>query len=98
MKVYDEITLEEITEPDLETGRVYDGYRVTGRTEERMEVMEGTVTDERPDGLRRLVPATDITEPCRYYHKYTKEELAAMQGSVTWAELASAYNEGVLSV
>lgn len=99
MKIYDEITLEEITDPDLSAGRLYDGERVTGQTEEHLEVMEGTVTEERPDGLRRLVPAMDITEPCRYYHKYTEEELAALQGKgVTWAELAAAYNEGVLSV
>lgn len=99
MKIYDEITKEEIFSPDLEAGYVYEGERVTGRTEEHLEVMEGTVTEERPNGLRRLVPAMDITEPCQYYHKYTEEELAAQQGKgVTWAELAAAYNEGVLSV
>lgn len=99
MKIYDEITKEEIFSPDLEAGYVYEGERVTGRTEEHLEVMEGTVTEERPNGLRRLVPAMDITEPCQYYHKYTEEKLAAQQGKgVTWAELAAAYNEGVLSV
>lgn len=76
MKIYDEITREEILVPDPALGYVYDGYIVTGRTEERYEVMEGTVTEDRPDGLRRLIPARDITEPCQWYHKYTEEELA----------------------
>lgn len=76
MKIYDEITREEIQDPDLSAGYVYDGVIVTGRTEERYEVMEGTVTEDRPEGLRRLIPAQDITEPCQWCHKYTEEELA----------------------
>lgn len=106
MKIYDEITREEIQDPDLSAGFVYDGVIVTGRTEERYEVMEGTVTEERPEGLRRLVPAQDITEPCQWYHTYTEEELAAMHPpdpkpsdtAATWDELAAAYSEGVASV
>lgn len=99
MKIYDEITREEITDPDLSAGYVYDGYIVTGRTEEHYEVMDGTVTASRPDGLRRRVPAQDITEPCQWYHTYTEEELAAQQNvPPTWDELAAAYNEGVASV
>ena len=70
MKIYDEMTQAEITAPNLEEGCLYDGMRVIGQT---MEVMAGTVTKSRPDGLRRLV---DVTEPCRYYHKYTEAELA----------------------
>lgn len=81
MKIYDEITREEITEPDLSAGYVYDGVIVTGHTEERIEVMEGTVTEDRPEGLRRLIPAQDITEPCQWYHKYTEEELAQQKPS-----------------
>lgn len=79
MKIYDEITKYELTDPDLEAGYLYDGVIVTGRTEERIEIMPGTVTDSRPEGLRRLIPAQDITEPCQWYHTYTKEELEAMQ-------------------
>lgn len=79
MNVYDEITRERIENPDLEAGRLYDGTIVVGHEEERIEVMAGTVTDTRPDGLRRRIPAQDITEPCQYYHKYTEDELAAMQ-------------------
>lgn len=101
MKIYDELTQEEIFSPDLEAGFLYDGVIVTGRAEEHYEIMAGTVTEDRPAGLRRLVPAQDITEPCQWYHTYTEDELAAMQppdkkdGVATWEELASDYNEGV---
>lgn len=99
MKIYDEITREEITEPDLSAGYVYDGVIVTGYTEERIEVMDGTVTASRPEGLRRLIPAQDITEPCQWYHKYTEEELTEQHSTPpTWDELEAAYNEGVASV
>lgn len=70
MKIYDENTLEEIKDPDLNYGYLYDGYYVIGK---KAEVMPGTITDSNPNGLRKYV---DITEPCKYYHKYqdkTKE-------------------------
>ena len=79
MKIYDELTREEIASPDLSAGYLYDGVIVTGRTEEHYEIMAGTVTEDRPEGLRRLVPAQDIAEPCQWYHTYTEEELAALQ-------------------
>lgn len=69
MKIYDERTGAELTTPDLEAGYVYDGVRVVGTEPAHYEVMQGT------DGLRRLVPARDITEPCQYYHAYTQAEL-----------------------
>lgn len=75
MKIYDEITREEISSPDLEAGCLYDGTCVTGQT---LEVMEGTVTEGRPQGLRRLA---DVTEPCQYYHTYTEAEKAALSGA-----------------
>lgn len=73
MKTYDEKTGLEIESPDLEAGYVYPGRRKVG-TEER--VLEGTVTERRPEGLRQLV---DVYEDCQYYHEYTEDELAAMQ-------------------
>lgn len=93
MKIYDEITREEITSPDLSAGYVYDGMIVTGCTEERYEVMEGTVTDDRPEGLRRLVPAQDIIEPCQWYHTYTEEELAQQEQARTTEERLAALEE-----
>lgn len=68
MKIYDEQTGVEITSPDLSAGYVYDGVKVIGVEPERYEVMEGT------NGLRKLVPAKNITEQCMYYHAYTDEE------------------------
>lgn len=93
MKIYDEITREELTAPDMKAGYVYDGVIVTGHTEERIEVMEGTVTDDRPDGLRHLVPAQDITEPCQWYHTYTEEELAGQEEAGTLEERLTALEE-----
>lgn len=38
------------------------------------------------------------SETVQLYNKYTEEELAAKNKTpVTWAELAAAYNEGVLN-
>lgn len=93
MKIYDETTREEILDPDLSAGYVYDGFIVTGHTEERIEVMEGTVTENRPDGLRYLIPAQDITEPCQWYHTYTEEELAQQEQDRTTEERLAALEE-----
>lgn len=90
MKIYDEITKEELKSPDLTVGCLYNGAIVTGRVEERIEVIDGTVTEDRPEGLRHLVPAQDIVEPCQWYHAYTKEELSANnQGASSDSDLAS---------
>lgn len=48
MKTYDEITREEILDPDLELGRLYPGTIVVGQTEPEVVVMPGTVTEDRP--------------------------------------------------
>ena len=69
MKIYDEQTGVEITNPDLSAGYVYDGIKVIGVEPEHYEVMDGT------NGLRKLVPAKNITMPCQYYHTYTQAEL-----------------------
>lgn len=79
MAIYDELTKEPIENPDLEAGYVYDGVIITGYTEGRYEVMQETVTEKRPKGLRTWVPPEPITEPCQWYHKYTEEELAQQQ-------------------
>lgn len=73
MNTYNEKTGELIENPDLEAGYVYPGRRKVG-AEER--VLERTVTERRPEGLRQLV---DVYEDCQYYHEYTEDELAAMQ-------------------
>lgn len=101
MKTYDENTGLEVENPDLEAGYVYPGRRKVG-TEEK--VLEGTVTERRPEGLKQIVT---LWEDCQFYHAYTEDKLAAMQqpeepeqeapadGVDTWDELAAAYTEGV---
>lgn len=76
MKIYDETTKAELTAPDLTKGHLYAGRIVTGHTEDAYEVMEGTVTEDCPDGLRRFIPGHDLYEDCQFYHAYTAEELA----------------------
>lgn len=74
MYIYDELTLEQIFEPDLKKGYLYDGKIKTGTEPEKEVIMEGTITERNPEGLKKIVPAKDIYEDCQYYHEYTKEE------------------------
>ena len=74
MKIYDEITNEELTSPDLSAGYLYTARRVAEHVPESREVMQGTVTEENPQGLSRIIPAHDVYEECQYYHAYTAEE------------------------
>lgn len=96
MNTYNEKTGQLIESPDLSAGYTYPGRRLTGT---ELQVLPGTVTETRPEGLRREVA---VYEDCLYYHEYTDDELAAMQppdpepdNAATWAELAAAYSEGV---
>lgn len=68
MNVYDANTGELMESPDMEAGYLVDGEKITGY---ELQVLEGTVTEERPEGLRQGIP---ITEPCKYYYIYTDEE------------------------
>lgn len=79
MKIYDETTKAELTNPDLTKGVLYDGQVVTGHVGDGYEVMDGTVTDACPAGLERLVPAHDVYEDCQFYHAYSPEELAEQE-------------------
>lgn len=76
MKIYDEITNEELTSPDLSAGYLYPARRVAEHVPESREVMQGTVTEDNPQGLMCTIPAHDVYEDCQYYHAYTAEELA----------------------
>ena len=95
MKTYDEKTWEEIQNPDLSAGRTCPSQRYIG-TERRTHA--GTIELYPPNGLQYDVP---VYENCLLYHKYTDEELDAMQqpdtpdGAPTWEEMAAAYTEGV---
>ena len=89
MNVYNANTGELLESPDLEAGYLVEGEKVTGY---RMEVLDGTVTEERPEGLRHEVP---VTEHCQWYRRNVTESGGQDEDKVTWSELAAAYNEGV---
>lgn len=75
MKTYDEITKKEIQNPDLTKGYLYEGTIITGKTEPKTVIMNGSVTSDRLEGLREHKEPEDIVESCMYYHKYTEEDL-----------------------
>lgn len=79
MKIYDEITKEELTAPDESKGYLYESQIKTGMTEDTYEVMVGTVTEDCPNGLRRLIPGHAVFEACQFYHTYTDEEIKRME-------------------
>lgn len=74
MKIYNEKTKEEIFDPDLSLGYLYEGTIVMGHIEEHKEVMEGTITDKYPMGWRHVIPSRDILEKCMYYRTYTESD------------------------
>lgn len=76
MKIYDEITNEELTSPDLSAGYLYTTRRVIKHVPESREVMEGTITEDNPKGLEHIIVAHDIYENCQFYHAYTDAEIA----------------------
>lgn len=76
MKIYDEITNEELTAPDLSAGYLYTARRVAEHVPESREVMQGTVTKDNPEGLAHIISGYDKYEDCQFYHAYTAEELA----------------------
>ena len=97
MKTYDEVTHELIENPDLENGYIYPGQIQVGMTEERSEVMDGTVEVFPPNGLKRYYPPEPIYEDCYFYHKYKDREKSSSSPSsdTIYDELARAYRDGV---
>ncbi len=75
MKTYMEGTREEVRDPDMTAGRVYEG---TIDIESGLEPMNGTVTASRPKGLRQK---TYKTEACKFYHPYNTSELDVIKNS-----------------
>ena len=67
MAIYDAMTREPIESPDLEKGYLVDGTIITGYT---TEVMPGTVTESRPNGIKHRVL---VTEPCQWYYPNPEE-------------------------
>lgn len=97
MKIYDEITKKELTAPDEKSGHLYGGQIKTGMTEDTYEVMEGTVTEDCPEGLRRLIRGHAIYEACQFYHAYTADELK-MRAEQAAAEQAAKDREAKIAM
>lgn len=87
MKIYDETLTNELESPDLTLGHLEQARRLVAHhnaveRQYHYEVMEGTVTDECPEGLRREVEdvaaaaAWDEYEEVQRYVLYTDAELA----------------------
>lgn len=100
MKIYDETLTTELESPDLTLGRLESARRLVAHhnaveRQYHYEVMEGTVTDECPEGLRREVEdvaaaaAWDEYEDVQRYVIYTDAELAEMAAKAQ-AEKAAA--------
>ena len=60
MKIYDELTNEELTSPDLSAGYLYPARRVVEHVPESREVMQGTVTEDDPKGLEHIISGCGI--------------------------------------
>lgn len=86
MRIYDEITKEELLSPDLDNGYLYNGTKIVGQ---KIEIMDGTITPSNPDGLRHLV---DIIEECQFYHQYSEEEKENIYNNKI-AELSTTCND-----
>lgn len=98
MKIYDEITKEELTAPDESKGYLYESQIKTGMTEDTYEVMEGTVTEDCPKGLRRLIPGHAVFEACKFYHTYTDEEIKRMEEQAAAEQAAKDREERIARI
>lgn len=89
MKIYDEITLEELDSPDMNKGYIYPSKRLVAShpAQEKvfhMEVMPGTEDMNDGKGLCTIVvdqeasEAWDEYEECFLYHEYSEQEIADM--------------------
>lgn len=79
MKIYDELTNEELTSPDLTAGYLYTARRVSGHVPDTEEILEKTITEDNPAGLKHIISGYDVYEDCQLYHRYTVAELAERQ-------------------
>lgn len=86
MKIYDAALETELQNPDLTRGRLETAQRVTVHHDAvpasvRLEVMDDTITDDCPEGLRQEITtpaqaAYDEYEEVQRYVPYTDAELA----------------------
>lgn len=95
MRIFDEITKEEIFDPDLEKGFLYDGIIETREEESEEVLLNGTTTEDNPRGLYAVYPKKEIFEECKYYRKYPIQSSLNLEDYATWKDLADAYKNGV---
>lgn len=101
MKTYDEKTLEEILEPDLTSGYIYESRRLVAH-HDAVEAQYGTRVMEDTDGLRErylISPAKaawDEYEDCYLYHTYTASDVQE-EMSKKEEELSNACNSIISS-
>lgn len=95
MAIYHELTGLPVENPDLSAGFVYDGVKVIGYTEETKILMNGTASSRNPLGLYKRVPPQPIYEDCQWYHRYTEEELAAMNEKTVDEKISDAVTAAV---
>lgn len=103
MTIYNSDLTKILESPDLTKGYLEPAEKTTHhkavKEKSHYEVMDGTVTADCPNGLRRLVidqharAAYDTTEAVQKYIEYTAEELAAQQAEKDAAEKAQAEAE-----
>lgn len=79
MKIYDEITGEEIITPNLNLGYIYSGTRFSHHVDDKEIILEKSASKFAPNGLKHLVSGHDVYESCFYYHTYTTDEKAALK-------------------
>lgn len=107
MKIYDETLTTELESPDLTLGHLEPARRFVAHHDavERQyhnEVMERTVTDDCPEGLRREVEdvasaaAWDEYEDVQKYVPYTEAELAEMAAKKQVEEAEKAAREAAM--
>lgn len=86
MKIYNEVTLEEMKSYDPDLGRIYETRRFVAHHEATepvydYRIMPGTESMNNGKGLKERYivtpgqPAYDEYEDCYFYHAYTEEEL-----------------------
>lgn len=104
MKIYDETLTTKLESPNLTLGHLEPARRFVAHHDAveqqfHYEVMERTVTDERPEGLRSEVEdvaatdAWDEYEDCQKYVPYTEAELADMAAKKQAEEAEKAAQE-----
>ena len=114
MNIYDEITGEILTNPDLTKGYLYPQKRFVRHHDEvpenyTLKVMPDTEELNDGQGLQGKVILTpyqaayDEYEDCLIYHAFTVEEKPTepaqdMSDYPTWSDLAEQYKKGVSSV